>query len=107
MKKGCHCKGVTIQGYENQVEMIVPDNIDIKTMIGDKKKTVCIDTCLATEIGYLWHQGVITLNSCCGHNLGKYNPWIIVDERSFKKMKELGYETEDMSRPDIFLAKSI
>lgn len=53
-------------------------------------KIVTIDTCIATEIGYLWHQDVVTLNSCCGHQ--KMSPSVVVAEESVGKMHQLGYQ---------------
>ena len=69
--------------------MILP--FDIDDCITTKKKgvTICIDTCIASEIGYLWHQGVETLNSCCGHM--KEDPTVIVTKESIPIMEKLGY----------------
>lgn len=74
--------------------MVAP--FEVYTMFGEKKKDniVCVDTCIATEIGYLWHQGVMTLNSCCGHK--KLKPSVVVTIESIKKMHELGYEEADI-----------
>lgn len=79
IEKSCHCRGVDFGTYKNVVSMKTPEG-----------EWVCIDTCIATEIGYLWHQGVKTLNSCCGH--GKLEPSVVVDEGSIEKMRELGYQ---------------
>jgi hypothetical protein len=90
MKVKCHCKNIDFGTYENTVTMISPfTQYDI---CGDLKQSniVCIDTCIATIIGWLWHQGVDTTNSCCGH--GKYPPSVIVTDESIDKMKELGYK---------------
>ena len=90
----CHCKDIDFGTYANTVTMLVP--FDIYSILGKKKPTnhVCIDTCIATEIGFLWHQGVKTLNSCCGHN--KVEPSVIVTDDSIERMKELGYiETKE------------
>lgn len=54
------------------------------------EKWVCIDACLATEIGWLWLKGVKTIESCCGH--GKDEGYIAVQADSIPKMKELGYK---------------
>lgn len=93
MKKiNCHCQDVDFGTYKNTVKMIAP--FELKTMFGDpKSSTVVIDTCIATAIGYLWHQGVKTLNSCCGHK--KITPSVIVDKGSINKMLELGYKPVD------------
>ena len=90
MKIECHCKNVNFGSWDNTVVMIAP--FDIYTMLGEKKPTnnVVIDTCIATVIGYLWHQDIETLNSCCGHN--KLSSHVIVKEKSVDKMLELGYK---------------
>ena len=53
-------------------------------------KLVGIDTCLASEIGWLWHNGVRTIESCCGHN--KNGGYIAVEFVSVGRMRELGYK---------------
>ena len=83
-KQICHCENVDFGTYKNTVSM--------KTLSG---KWVSIDTCIATEIGYLWHQGVETLNSCCGHK--KIPPGVVVSTQSIEKMKKLGYKTTDLN----------
>lgn len=77
--KICHCENVDFGSYSNQVLM--------RTPLGE---LVGIDTCIATEIGYLWHQGVETLNSCCGH--GKLLSTVVVAKESVERMKDLGYK---------------
>lgn len=76
----CHCVDVEFGTYDNQVVMEHPVS----------GKLVGIDTCIATEIGWLWHQEINTLNSCCGH--GKIPPTVIVDKKDYGKMDDLGYE---------------
>lgn len=80
----CHCRGVEFGTFTNQVLMKYNNSLD--------DKLVSIDTCIATEIGYLWHNGVKTLNSCCGH--GKGEPSVIVDDdkNSWEIMEKLGYK---------------
>lgn len=86
----CHCEDVSFGSYDNQVIMTSP--FPQYDCLGEKKKndSVSIDTCIATMIGWLWHQGVDTINSCCGHQ--KANPHVIVRDKSIKKMKELGFK---------------
>jgi len=98
----CHCKNVSFGDYSNTVTMIAP--FDLYDILGDKKRdnTAIIDTCIATEIGYLWHQGVQTFNSCCGHQ--KMRPTVVIEKQSIERMKELGYELvepEGWANPDI------
>lgn len=75
----CHCKNIEFGTYDNQVVMKHPSG-----------KLVGIDTCIATEIGWLWHQGINTLNSCCGHK--KLLPTVIVHSDDYEKMDNLGYK---------------
>lgn len=75
----CHCENIEFGTYDNQVIMRHPGG-----------KLVGIDTCIATEIGWLWHQGINTLNSCCGHK--KLLPTVIVHSDDYEKMDNLGYK---------------
>lgn len=83
----CHCVGVAMGSYDNTVSMRTPFDLNHRT-----DHWVTIDTCIATEIGWLWHQGVVTLNSCCGH--GKLPASVIVAEEHYDLMDALGYEWE-------------
>jgi len=82
----CFCEDVDYQTYKHVVAMKAPFEVSWKT--GDN--TVPIDVCIATEIAELWHKGVETINSCCGHNKSDSN--VIVDEENLRKMKELAYK---------------
>ena len=82
--KICHCENVEFGNYDNQITM----------RLKFEDKLVCIDTCIATEIGYLWHKGIKTLNSCCGHR--KLPATVIVDEASIEQMKKLGYKNANI-----------
>ena len=75
----CHCENIKFGTYDNVVTMRHPSG-----------KLVCIDTCIATEIGWLWHQGINTINSCCGHK--KIPSTVIVDKKDYDKMDDLGYK---------------
>jgi hypothetical protein len=88
----CTCEGVSFGVYSAAVSMKMADS-----------KWVCIDVCIATEIGRLWMNGVTTINSCCGH--GKLPPAVIVTDESVARMRELGYENDGAypDREDIFL----
>ncbi|KKL26046.1 hypothetical protein LCGC14_2399220 [marine sediment metagenome] len=92
IKVECHCINIDFGTYKNTVGMLAP--FDLYNWVDEKKDThtVTIDTCIATIIGYLWHQGVETTNSCCGHNKPKHKPCVIVTKDSINKMKKLGYK---------------
>lgn len=78
----CHCVDIKMGSYDNQVEMRTPWG-----------QQVCIDTCLATIVAWLWHHGVTTLNSCCGH--GKLTPSVIVSPDAIDLMYQLGFQLDD------------
>ena len=80
----CHCKDVGFQTYNNTVSMRTPFDLNHRD-----DRWVTIDACIATEIAYLWNNGVVTLNSCCGHQKTDSN--VIVDEACHDLMESLGY----------------
>lgn len=82
-KGSCFCENVDFQTYAHVVGMKKPFKE------GWAKDIVPIDVCIATEIAELWHKGVITLNSCCGH--GKTRSNVIVLDTEVVKMQQLGY----------------
>lgn len=90
----CKCKNVDFGSYKNTVGMILPYDIDDCLTSKKKGAAIYIDTCIASEIGYLWHQGVETLNSCCGHN--KMEPTVIITKESISVMEKLGYICANM-----------
>lgn len=79
----CFCEDIDYQTYAHVVGMKKPFKE------GWDAVNVPIDVCIATEIAELWHKGVVTLNSCCGHQKSPSN--VIVDEKNRKKMEKLGY----------------
>jgi hypothetical protein len=85
----CRCENVEFGSYDNTVEMIPP--FVLYDILGNKKDVwfVSVDTCIASDIGYLWRQGVVTENSCCGH--GRVRASVVVHPDSIDKMHELGY----------------
>ena len=89
----CFCKKDNTFGeYKNTVEMHTPFTYNLG---GRDKDTACIDGCIASDIAYLWYNGVKTLNSCCGH--GKIPAGVIVADCSIEIMKSLGYKNSKLS----------
>lgn len=80
----CMCDNVEFQTYGHVVGMKKPFKD------GWESVNVPIDVCIATEIAELWHQGVITLSSCCGHK--KHLANTVVKEGEEEKMLKLGYK---------------
>lgn len=81
----CHCKDVEFQSYDNQVSMKTPFALEHRD-----DHWVSIDTCIATEIGYLWNNGIETWNSCCGHQ--KIDATAIINPKSYEAIEALGYK---------------
>lgn len=98
----CNCIGIEIGSYGNQVELQRPAHMP------NGSETICIDKCLKEEIIYLWSLGITTTGCCCGHN--KISPYIGVDDKDIKTMKELGYDVHPNNlypeRHDSFTPKS-
>jgi len=79
----CKCIDIEIGSHETQITLLAPS--------WSSKKYIAVDACLKEEILFLWKNGVITDNSCCGHN--KISGFIIVAKESEKIMKALGYKS--------------
>lgn len=83
MKKyKCNCENIAIGSYDNQVALQAP--------IWSQKNRISVDSCLSSEIRYLWLCGVRTTGCCCGHN--QLEPYIGVEPKSVNIMQKLGYE---------------
>lgn len=101
MKFKCFCKKDNACGeYKNQVVMESP--FVCYNVLGNKKSNrVCIDSCIASIITYLWYNGIETISSCCGH--GNDNlAHVIVADSSVEKIKKLGFKKSYIkgARPD-------
>lgn len=74
----CTCKSLCLytEGDE-EVILYPPDNLGIIKITGEPKEAVSVDACIAPVIEHLWKNGIVTLNSCCGHNI---NPPSIIFE---------------------------
>lgn len=81
----CKCQNISFGSYERTTSMKAPF---IQRLDG----WVCIDTCLVQEIAELWHLGVETIESCCGHN--KNSGYIAVQKKFIQQMLDLGYRHE-------------
>lgn len=45
-------------------------------------RSVCVDECIADVVLHLWKRGIMTWNSCCGHNGLFGRPMIIIGENA-------------------------
>lgn len=79
----CRCVNVSVGSYAHTVTMVDPFTFS----------AVDIDVCIATEIAELWHQGIRTMASCCGH--GKHPASVSVLPEHDPRMPELGYTPVD------------
>ncbi len=80
----CFCENIDFQTYGHSVRMKPPFKSGWESGDG----CIPIDICIATEIAELWHKGIVTLGSCCGH--GKKRASVIV--MSNKNLEALGYK---------------
>lgn len=92
----CFCgPDVEVGNYRHNVSMKIPFPGFTR---GDG--LVPVDICIATEIAELWHQGVCTMASCCGH--GKHHAAVAVKPEHEQRMTELGYQ-QDEQRSGLWL----
>ena len=90
----CDCVNVAVGSYGNQV--MVPRPIHMRgRKEGTESDIICIDTCLANEIMYLWKMGVTTTGCCCGHK--KFEGYIGVIDSDGPLMETLGYKVNLMA----------
>lgn len=95
----CNCVNIKMGSYDNQSAVHTPDG-----------KLVGIDNCILDEIKNLWELEIVTVESCCGHNITQ--GFIAVDQNSIWKMRALGYEPFHIKawpyrRDEYFKPKSI
>jgi len=112
---GCCCNPNTFlkEGfgtYRNTICINTPEQlIGIKYSCYTFRAQFSVDVCIAKEILWLLQQDIVTVNSCCGHNINI--PMIIVHDDSIEKMYSLGYENlyhkEMPNRKDEFIPKTI
>lgn len=91
--KMCYCKDIEMGSYAATLPM----------WWDARKRVIGIDACIALEIKTLWEKDVLTIESCCGHNVAP--GYIAVEEHCIPKMIELGY-TQQPCRVDIFNPKT-
>lgn len=90
----CTCKNVSFGSYD----------VTIPVWYDDRKRVVDIDVCIVLEVISLWKKGIVTIESCCGHN--KTTGYIAVDESSVDKMIELRYK-EIPEHPSCFYPQKL
>lgn len=87
----CECKNITAGSYDNQIELPRPNHM-VGQKEGTESNTICVDTCLKSEILDLWSKGISTTGCCCGHNY--LPPYIGVIDSDINKMLNMGYEVQ-------------
>lgn len=80
----CFCNNVGFGTYAHVVNMKCP-------FIDRHDGWVVIDVCIATEIAELWHKGIKTLASCCGHKKTRSTVSVSLDYE--EAMAGLGYDS--------------
>ncbi|AXQ69408.1 hypothetical protein HOU02_gp317 [Caulobacter phage CcrBL9] len=92
----CGCVNVEMGSYANQEERWAPTG-----------RLVGIDRCLLDEIEGLWRLGVVTVESCCGHN--QASGYIAVASGHEPIMRAMGYQPDPRvpDRVDLFSPKSL
>ncbi|UTU09683.1 hypothetical protein CcrBL47_gp398 [Caulobacter phage BL47] len=92
----CGCVNVEMGSYANQEARVAPGG----GLVG-------IDRCLLDEVEMLWRLGIVTVESCCGHNVAA--PYIAVAQGHEPLMRALGYQLDPRleDRPEIFVPKSL
>ena len=85
----CNCKNINFGDHTNTVKLDVPDIYKDK-FPNTKYEFIFVDKCIENEIKYLWSKGIVTIASCCGHNI--VDGSICVHDDYIQQMKELGYE---------------
>lgn len=85
----CNCKNVKFGEHSNTVKLEVPEIYKNK-FPNTKYNFIYVDKCISNEIQYLWRKGIVTMASCCGHNI--IDGCICVHDDCIEQMKDLGYE---------------
>ena len=68
----CDCKSYNKdEGVTPEKILTPPPEFGFTYPDGEPRKTICVDACIAAVIEHLWSEGVVTVNSCCGHNTEK------------------------------------
>ena len=78
----CLCKDVEFGSYD----------VTIPVWYDRRKRVVDIDVCIVLEVLELWNKGIVTIESCCGHN--KQPGYIMVEECCIDEMLQLGYKLD-------------
>lgn len=64
----CNCRSYNAGvGDVEEVKLTPPPELGVVDCIGDPKTAVFVDACIAHVIEHLWANGVLTMDSCCGH----------------------------------------
>lgn len=91
----CICKDVKMGSYD----------VAIPVWYDNRKRVVGIDICLVLEVLELWKKGIVTIESCCGHN--QTIGYIAVDSGCVSQMRDLGYKQIEGLPANCFTPKKI
>lgn len=96
----CNCVNIAMGSYQNQTCINPPFPVGRSVISGPTG----IDNCILEEVLGLWESGIVTLESCCGHNVAP--GYIIVEDSFIADMLALGY-AQNEHLPCMFSAKSV
>jgi hypothetical protein len=99
--KSCHGTKKDFGTYNNKEKLTIPYEWETSK----QSREIMVDSCMVTEIKWLWNNGIRTIECCCGH--GVNNGYICVDDPFVEKMELLGYQNlkEKPERFDLFYPK--
>lgn len=81
----CLCKNIGRTNNDKMTRLEIPKELNLY-----KEKTyISVDTCMVSEILYLWENNIGTYGCCCGHN--SQLPMINIREEDLDKARGLGY----------------
>ena len=109
----CNCIDIEVGTYKNTTVLPYHHTMfeyrDNRIKAGLPGNGITVDTCLKSEILYLWRSGIRTHGCCCGHN--KFGGYINIDEEDVPKAAKLGYKLysyeKDLKRTDTIIPKSV
>jgi len=92
--KKCECHSYNGEcGKPPEVKMTMLSGV---TADGERLyKDIMIDACISELIQHLWDHGVVTLSSCCGHNIATPSIVLAGGEENFSKIRDLIAEKDN------------
>lgn len=87
--------------YSAMITLDFPDHMySSKGGFYSTKSSCDVDICMVEEIKYLWSQGIVTTNCCCGHGIVPSS--VCTTRASIPDMHRLGYTIQDYTIPSFY-----